>query len=1126
MLKHEFSNCHPGCEPPKREQPTYCGKVNTAGMGEYYSSHACPPHPGYNIPPVKPLFVPGMSTQEQISVLAGKVDEMVNLLGKYDEKVWGAYDEIVNACICNDAYYSEIETEVGYLPATSAKYTVVHIPFVDRSNDTIRLQLGLAFDNTTNSGLHENVFDASERKLADKLFPAMNIADKWTGKVYWKGAPLNSEDTESFTVGVLKNGFIKVYNQTATTADMNKDSVENAMGVAGVLISGGEKTPDNYGYTDGTVAMVGLGMNYDTQERFFILVEGVQAVGVTSGGGCTADQLADLFKKYGCTVAVLLAYKESVCGLDCGEMLNIPYDESHIPYVPQLNAYWYITKEEHYHNDYVREVAKLMQKYGRSIWTGVINGKTLDAVRDELANLKSQLSQETQDRIDGDTTLGVRIDELGERVTSLYNEIVQSIANEATAREEADTALGVRIDQEITDREQAVADEAKTREEADKALEESGNSLAGKLNQEIEDRKTAIEAEATARNEADGVVLQTMITNVKNLEEADKTLQSNIDKEVSDRQSSDTALQSAIDTLRTDYNAFKTSTSTDLETKTTQINQILADISSVKNLIAGVQQTQSEIDETLTSVQSALSTMEQSFENLKQVVANLQTSWEQYKESMNTQWTEFESTVEQSMSIMESELKSWVTEQLGSYLPLTGTTDTIKMSGPIKGSYTISGQDYTYSIAPGYDGIQIATSNYAGVIHPRNIRLYNIAKNENDVYIAYNTLSFKYAFNLYTHDKIMLGFDTGTINFNNNNSTNVPIPISDYSIANKKYVDDLISSIPTGDYIPITGTEESNPVTGELDVKLTSNLTTALKARTVSGNYETDIKPGTVTLQGEVGNNPVTLSSVPGSSTTPTALRVYDEQRDKLSYIECADPTEEQHATTKKYVDGLISSIPTGNYIPLTGTVTDSPITGNLEFFTSDTTYPVITGLDKVEFKTGSAGSTTAVTSNVGITTDGYIQVTANNPSGEVVGQLSVENGEINVHNNYITNVKDPVSATDGANKQYVDNLISYSANSVGVGTDYTLQPNEIKTFGLSVSRATRPNIIAVTPDMSLFVENGVDLDTIDVTCFYAIEKTTDAYMVHYNANVRNISSSNIVIPSGSGVRFLVSTKN
>ena len=888
MLHHKHEHCRP--EPPKREQPPYCGSVNTAGMGEYYSAHACPPPPpapcgcGYNIPPVKPLFVPGMSTQEQIAILAGKVDEMCNILGEYDKKVWGAYDAIVHSCICNDAYYTEIETEVGYLPATSAKYTVVRIPFIDKSNQPIRLQLGLAYNNTTNSGLHESVFDASERVLADKLFPACNIADEWTGKVYWKGAPLNPEFSDGFTVGVLRNGFIKVYNQTATNADMNKDDVENAMGVAGVLVSGGAKTPDNYGYTEGTTGMVALGMNYDTQERFFILVDGEQATGVTSGGGCTADQLAELFVKRGCTVAVLLAYKESVCGLDCGEMLNIPYNVNHIPYVPQLNAFWYITKEDHYHNDYVREVAELMQKYGRTIWQGVINGKTLDAVRAELADLTSQLEQEVQDRKDGDAALGERIDTLGERVTTLYNELV-----------EADTALGKRIDKEIEDRKQAIADEAAAREAADEALRQSDETITGLVNQE-----------KAARESADTQLQQNINKEADERKRTDITILEQLGQETTDRTTADTAINEALNQLKTDYEAFKTSTTTDLATKTTQINQILADISSVKNLIAGVQATQSEIDETLTSIQNTLATMEKSFENLKQTVADLQTSWEQYKETMNEQYTAFKDTVEKALSDMDKTLRAWVNEQLGNYVPLAGTAD----DKPVTGEIVVKRGTNN---SPGFTS-RTLTSTHETNIYPGKITINSGDGNHNSADITVELGSAEAPTSVKFTDPAR-----------NDELSNVSIanPTQDSHGATKKYVDDKKAGYDE-DYYSLTPTA---PMSEAWIRTADSDATGAI---------------------------------IEASGDNVLKVRGVHDATANVRIENVADPVNPQDAVTKKYFEAHTI----GKYVPMTGTTQDSPVTGSLVFANTQTdtpNYPGLDGIGSIKFEYGTPEQTTDI---------------------------------------------------------------------------------------------------------------------------------------------------------------------
>lgn len=671
MYNHD---CHKPCnEPPKRETPTYCGKVDTAKMGEYYSAHAphhCHPHCGYEIPPLKPLFVPGMSPQEQTQLIASRVDELTKMLNEYNCKVWGAYEEIVNSAICNDAYYSEIISETGYISATSAKYTVVHIPFIDRGGEPIYLELGLAYDNTTNSGIKESVFDESERKIADKLIPAFNIADGWNGKARYYGAPIPSNEGK-FTLGVSRNGFIKIYNNSATETDMNKDDIFCAMGVQGVLVSGGKKAVDSYDENtkDKLIGRVGIGMNYDTQERFFILVDGSGATGVESGGGCTSDQLAEIFTKYGCTVAVEVANGDSTCMLDKGELVNIPYDTGvtrtptnedggKIPYVPRVNCFWYISKERHYHNDYVREVGELMQKYGRSIWQGIIDEKAVNALKAEVQNMYVELSKEITERKDADSVLQENINTLDTRVTTLYNELVESDRNldnkisqlrtdletETQERKDADSALQVGVGEAKTLIEQEVTARANG-DEANKQL----------IDKEIADRKTAdsnmdkalkalINAESEARASGDEN-LATQIADVINKFNAFK----------SKTESDITQIDSDLDTLTASINALSTTVNNneiDIETKVTNLTARVSanetttadnveKIAKINAQINALQTTVSALNETVTALQASFASTEQSFENVKQTVANMQSELNTFEETINAKFGEY-----------------------------------------------------------------------------------------------------------------------------------------------------------------------------------------------------------------------------------------------------------------------------------------------------------------------------------------------------------------------------------------------------------------------------------------------------------------------------------------------------
>ena len=413
---------------------------------------------GYIFPPVKP-YCPGVSPEEQMGILTERVNELIQTINGYSTDVYGAYNAIVNSALCNDAYYNEITTEEGYIAEASAKYKVIHIPFLDRAKQPIYFELGLAYNNTTNANVHEDVFNASQRTIADKLIPAYNSDNTWVGAVVWKGAPIGNigELPAQYTFGVTDNGFFKVYENLTDYTQLKQDCVRNAFEARSVLIQGGNLTPDKFDPDEKNqqLGRVGVGMNYDTKERFIVIVQG------SNQSGCTTEQFANIFKTYNCNVAVELSNGMMTTALDKCAFMFVPptADGITVPTIPQVNAFWYITKRRHYHNEYVRDVANLTQKYGEMLWRTETANISVDNVKDVVAGFQRALDTETAERKAADETLQANIDA------------------EAEAREQGDTTL----QQNITTLSQHVDEVEQELQQADRTLQQNIDNLRTEL---------------------------------------------------------------------------------------------------------------------------------------------------------------------------------------------------------------------------------------------------------------------------------------------------------------------------------------------------------------------------------------------------------------------------------------------------------------------------------------------------------------------------------------------------------------------------------------------------------------------------------------------------------------------
>lgn len=420
----------------------------------------CKPAPApYEPPCCTPC---GMTTEEQIMHLNYKVDCMASTYNQVMSECYKTLHNLEEAAEENGAYYGagEVWTEQGYYADESATYTLTHKAVVDRHGNPIRIGLHLAYDNTTNSKIEQDMFSASKVLYADKILVAQpKTANGWYGNVIYRGAPIATHnDGTLYTVGFTKAGVMRVYQNGIDKEQMLRDTIENAMGCSGVLILNGQLTDDSYraNIPNATeqVARVVIGQNSDTREVIFLTCGNENNV---NRKGMTSKACAQILLQYGCDIAVELCEADSAGAMNKGQFMFVPDNNE----VPTAYCYWYISRRCFYKNDYTREVAELMQNYGQVIWENFLTGGKLD-------NTIAKLNKEIADRIAAD------------------NELQENINAEADTRTENDTVLQENINAEITRATAAektlqtnIDNEKKRAQGAEKNLEDTKVNRAG-----------------------------------------------------------------------------------------------------------------------------------------------------------------------------------------------------------------------------------------------------------------------------------------------------------------------------------------------------------------------------------------------------------------------------------------------------------------------------------------------------------------------------------------------------------------------------------------------------------------------------------------------------------------------
>lgn len=544
--------CPPPCPPPVF--PPFCPEDKPM-MGK----PCCPPPP---MPPA-PSVVSGMDLYEAMNHLSDRVNICIHNYNQVMAENYKALRNMQRAAEENGAYYGpgEVWVEEGYYPDESATYHIVHKACVDRRGEPIRMQLHLAYGNTTNSKIEQNIFSASKVEYADKMMVAIPKGDKgWYGKALWHGCPMPSADEPTlWTVGFTRAGVMRVYGNSVNVDQMLRDTVEDAMGVSGVLVMDGKVTDDSYRQyipnAEQQTSRVCMGQNMATREVVILTVGNENDV---NKKGLTSRACAEILRQYGCDIAVELCEGVGSGAMDKGSLMYVPDDTEE----PTAYAYWFISRKCFYKNDYERELAELVQNYGACIWGGFLNKKA-------IAQVKAELAEEIQ------------------RAKDAEQQLQENIDAETAAREEADNRLQANIDAE-----------AQARADADNVLQ--GN----------------IDKEALARQNADAALQDNINKEAQARQAADTVLQGNIDKETEARKAADTALGQRIDGLNTRLTA--------AEAEIVKINQLLTvlqqQMTSLDATVTELAKTISDIETSLNNLKQTVLTLVSRVDSISETI--------------------------------------------------------------------------------------------------------------------------------------------------------------------------------------------------------------------------------------------------------------------------------------------------------------------------------------------------------------------------------------------------------------------------------------------------------------------------------------------------------------------------
>lgn len=531
-------DCRPkpdcGCTPP----PTVCPPQKPP---------VCqPPQPVMGqIPPV-PTVIEGSSLYEAMGKVIERTNMCINQWNCISKNCYEAMNACVAAARSNDVYYDDCEVnyQEGYDTTEGCTYAIVEKKAVDRKGKPIFVSLTPAYDNTTNSGVEQGIFDVSFIKSANVIMTAVQAgSDKWFGPAMYRGAAIPGETkTDGYVYGFNRHGALRYFKGDVTETTLCQNQMVDVIGGC-VPIIYDSKIIDGVEAMTQKQAICAIGFNCGTGSVFFF------SCSAQNQPGMGIASVARILQGYGCTTAVVTSATTNTPAatgegmLYMGQMTTDPVNAKE----PKNLAYWVISKCPNFNNAFQKEVADLVQTTGRNAWETYLLGVQIQSFDDRITQNAKDIAAEI------------------ERATAAEEALDQKIEAETNRAEAAEDALDKKIDAETeraTGAETALDNKIVAETNRATAAE---NKIASDLQAEVTRATTrenqiqaALDAEIAARIAADNDLINAIEQEVLARKAADVALENKIDAVDKKIQTQITNIEGNITNLETQINGMTT----------------------------------------------------------------------------------------------------------------------------------------------------------------------------------------------------------------------------------------------------------------------------------------------------------------------------------------------------------------------------------------------------------------------------------------------------------------------------------------------------------------------------------------------------------------------------------------